>query len=62
MKNLGLEGEADFISDCKLLRGTRDDKGATALALKIDNIVCAHNFFQYGNGEANFISDCTVSR
>jgi hypothetical protein len=45
-----------------LLRGTRDDKGAIALALKMDNVVCAHNFFQHGNGEANFASDYIVSR
>jgi hypothetical protein len=61
MKNLGLEGEADFISDCKLLRGTRDDKGAIdAPAPKMDRVVCAHNFSN-GGGRSRFASDCTKS-
>jgi len=60
MKNLGLEGEADFISDCRLLRGTRDDKGAIAPAPKMDKVVRAHNFSN-GGGRSRFASDCTKS-
>ena len=52
--SLSERGEADFASDCiteqplievsQVLWSTWDDRGATAPALKMDDVVCAHNF------------------
>jgi len=45
---------------CELFRGTWDDKGATALAPKMDMVVCAHKFFHTKESEADFASDYTA--
>jgi hypothetical protein len=37
---------ATFNRGAQVLQSTRDDKGDTASAPKMDEVVCAHNFFK----------------
>jgi hypothetical protein len=58
------KAEADFAGDCnggaQVLRGTCENKGALASAPKMNEVVCAHNFFR--RKETKPILQVTVSQ
>ena len=48
---------ATFNGGAQVLQSTRDDKGGIVSTPKMDEVVCAHNFFLSERGEADFASD-----